>query len=111
MKNDNLNAQASQLAVDICFYEAKAQECWDTLTQINEGWPDKTDNAGRRQLRLAVHTDAGGATQLPIDLKDIVTINRVFMSLTEYYRGKYVSALIELETLKTKQLDGSVIGS
>lgn len=105
----NLNAHISQLAVDICFYEAKAQECWDILTQTNEGWPDWSDAGRFQKLQLSVNVDAFGATQLPIDLRDIVTINKVFMALTEYYRGKYITARQEYEALKTKQLDGSTV--
>jgi hypothetical protein len=107
--NDNLNARASQLAVDISFYEAKAQECWDILTQSNEGWPDLFDTAQFQRLQLSVDVTGSGLTQLPIDFKDIVTINKVFMALTEYYRGKYIAARQEYEALKSKQLDGSTV--
>ncbi len=100
MTETNLNAHASQLAVDASYYDQKAQECWDILSQI-----DGNVTTGPDQIVFSVSVGNQGLTALPIHLSDITTINGLLVNLLTYYRSKYAKAQQDLHRIMSMQVN------
>lgn len=100
MNNKNLNAVASQLAVDASYYEHKALECWDVINQL-----DNWKSSDTISLSILNGKDATkSAINLPIEANALTTLNDIFMALLVYYRGKYAKAMQELQLLKMMEI-------
>ncbi len=89
MTTTNLNATASQLAIDASYYEQKANECWEILNSI--------DNCHTEYGRFENSTDSNNCLTFA-----------VHVGPTSYYRSKYAKAIEQLQLLKSTYPDNSV---
>ncbi len=93
---NELNATATQLAIDNSYYDNKAQECFELMTQLND-WAD-TEPC---QVTFAVSVNDRQITVLPTPLKAWTTIMNALNGFYTYYKEKALQAREGLSAIQS----------
>jgi len=92
---NDLNATATQLAIDNSYYDNKSQECFELLSQLND-WADSEPC----EVTFSVSVNNRPITNLPVPLSAWNTIAYAVTGLYAYYKERAAKARDELNGLK-----------
>jgi hypothetical protein len=88
----DINATATQLAIDADFYERKALELWDLISAIES-----------TSVLPKLHISSSTGMMQDFPLLDLETLHSIFLSLISYYRKERLKNILRLQQLKQAQ--------